>query len=167
MTDAVHAKESYIFLQLWTLGRSADIDFLEKQAPPSPYVSASPIALTGKPKPPRGLTEDEIQDYIVAYAKAAKNAVHVAGFDGVEIHGANGYLVDQFLQTSSNVRTDRWGGDEEGRTRFAREIVDAVVAAVGPERVGIRISPWSIFQGGIFQLDMCGLSCSLHMVVKI
>lgn len=159
MTDAVHTNGSYIFLQLWAVGRAADIDFLEKQSPPLPYVSASPIALTGRSKPPRALTEAEIKEYIATYAKAANNAVYGAGFDGVEVHAANGHLVDQFLQTTSNARTDRWGGDEEGRTRFAREIVDAVVDAVGPERVGIRISPWSTFQGGIFQLDLHGLLC--------
>ena len=132
---------------------------LEKQDPSSPYVSASPIALTGKSKSPRALTEAEIQDSIAAYAKAASNAVYGAGFDGVEIHGANGYLVDQSLQTTSNQRTDRWGGDEEGRTRSARETVDAVVDAVGPERVGIRIGPWSSFQGEPLWLDLHWLLC--------
>ena len=136
-----------MFLQLWALGRAADIDVLKTQVPSSPYVSASSITLTGKSKAPRALTEAEIKDYIAAYAKAASNAVHGAGFDGVEIHAANGYLPDQFLQTTSNVRTDRWGGDEDGRSRFAREIVDAVVDSVGVDRVGIRISPWSTFQG--------------------
>ena len=105
--------------------------------------------MTGKSKPPRPLTEAEIKDYIATYAKAASNAVHGAGFDGVEIHNANGYLLDQFLQTTSNKRTDRWGGDEEGRSRFSREVVDAVVDAVGEDRVGIRFSPWSAFQGKI------------------
>ncbi|KAG6371573.1 hypothetical protein JVT61DRAFT_9282 [Boletus reticuloceps] len=146
VTDAVHAKGSYIFLQLWSMGRVADVDFLENQDPPSPYVSASSVTLTGRPRPPRPLTEAEIQDYIAAYATAASNAVHSAGFDGVEIHGANGYLPDQFLQTASNTRTDKWGGDEKGRTRFTREIVDAVVDAVGDDRVGLRISPWSTYQ---------------------
>ncbi|KAF9233630.1 hypothetical protein BU15DRAFT_90270 [Melanogaster broomeanus] len=136
ITDAVHAQGSYIFLQLWALGRAADPTVLEEQDPPSPYVSASPIALSGVPVPPRALTEPEIKEYIAAYAKAARNAVHCA----------NGYLLDQFLQTVSNTRTDSWGGDEEGRTRFSREVVDAVVDAVGEERVGIRISPWSTFQ---------------------
>ena len=149
VTEAVHAKGSYIFLQLWALGRAAEIDVLEKQDPPSPYVSASSILVTGRSKPPRPLTEDEIKDYIDTYAKAASNAVHGAGFDGVEIHGANGFLPDQFLQTVSNTRTDGWGGDEQGRTRFTREIVDAVVAAVGQDRVGVRISPWSTFLGGV------------------
>ncbi|KAF8417089.1 hypothetical protein L210DRAFT_3636433 [Boletus edulis BED1] len=91
--DAVHARGSYIFLQLWSLGRVVDVDFLENQDPPSP-----------------------------------------AGFDGVEIHGANGYLPDQFLQTTSNTRTDKWGGDDKGRTRLTREIIDAVVDAVGDDR---------------------------------
>lgn len=108
--------------------------------------------MTGKSKAPRALTEAEIRDYIAAYAKAARNAIHGAGFDGVEVHAANGYLLDQFLQTTSNARADRWGGDEEGRTRFTREVVDAVVDAVGPDRVGIRISPWSTFQGKAFEL---------------
>jgi NADPH2 dehydrogenase len=159
VTDAVHAKGSYIFLQLWALGRAADIDFLEKQEPPSPYVSASSVTMTDRAKPPRALTEAEIRDYIAAYAEAAMNAVHGAGFDGVEIHSANGYLPDQFLQTMSNKRTDRWGGDEQGRTRFVREIVDAVVDAVGEDRVGVRISPWSTFQGEVVAL-MCTLLCS-------
>ncbi|KAI9572320.1 hypothetical protein HD554DRAFT_2015787 [Boletus coccyginus] len=146
VTDAVHAKGSYIFLQLWALGRIAHVSFLEEQDPPSPYVSASSVALTGRPNAPRPLTEVEIKDYIAAYARAASNAVHSAGFDGVEIHSANGYLPDQFLQTTSNKRMDKWGGDEHGRTRFARELIDAVVGAVGQDRVGIRISPWSTYQ---------------------
>ena len=122
-------------------------------------VQTCALPISGKSKSPRALTEAEIQDYITAYAKAASNAASGAGFDGVKIHGANGYLVDQFLQTTSNQRTDRWGGDEEGRTRFAREIVDAVVDAVGPERVGIRISPWSSFQGEPLRLDLHLLLC--------
>ncbi|KAF8139845.1 hypothetical protein EV363DRAFT_1444331 [Boletus edulis] len=146
VTDAVHAKGSYIFLQLWSLGRVADVDFLENQDPPSPYISASSVTLTGRPRPLRPLTEAEIQDYIAVYATAASNAVHSIGFDGVEIHGANGYLPDQFLQTTSNTRTDKWGGDDKGRTRLTREIIDAVVDAVGDDRVGLRISPWSTYQ---------------------
>lgn len=143
----MHAKGSYIFLQLWSLGRAAEIGVLEKRVPPSPYVSASAVKLTGRSKPPRALTEDEIKSYIATYARAASDAVHRAGFDGVEVHAANGYLLDQFLQKTCNRRTDGWGGDEEGRTRFAREVVEAVVEAVGEDRVGIRVSPWSTFQG--------------------
>ncbi|KAH7890597.1 hypothetical protein F5I97DRAFT_1826692 [Phlebopus sp. FC_14] len=146
ITDAVHAQGSYIYLQLWALGRAADPSVLAKNVPPSPYVSSSDVTLTGHPVPPRPLTEAEITTYIAAYATAAHNAVHRAGFDGVEVHGANGYLIDQFIQTPSNTRTDKWGGDEEGRTRFAREVVAACVEAVGQDKVGIRLSPWSSFQ---------------------
>lgn len=110
--------------------------------------------MKGKSTTPRALTEAEIQEYIGAYATAARNAVHRAGFDGVEVHAANGFLIDQFLQTTCNVRTDKWGGDEEGRTRFAREIVNAVVDVVGADRVGIRVSPWNTSQGKIFQIDL-------------
>ena len=82
-----------------------------------------------------------------AYAQAARNAVERAGFDGVEIHGANGYLVDQFTQDVSNTRTDAYGGSVENRCRFALEVVRAVCDAVGESRTAIRRSPWSTFQG--------------------
>ncbi|KAH0263059.1 NADH:flavin oxidoreductase/NADH oxidase family protein, partial [Aureobasidium melanogenum] len=96
---------------------------------------------------PRPLTEEEIQIFIKDYANAAKNAVEGAGFDGVEIHGANGYLIDQFTQDTCNKRTDKWGGSIENRTRFALEVTKAVVDAVGADKTGIRLSPWSPFQG--------------------
>ena len=108
--------------------------------------------VTGRSKAPRPLTEDEIKDYITAYAKAASNAVDGARFDGVEIHSGYGHLLDQFLQTVSNKRTDKWGGDGEGLTRFTREVVNAVVDAIGEDRVGIRISPWSTAQGEVLAL---------------
>lgn len=146
-------------MQLWALGRAAEIDVLEKQEPPSPYVSASPFMLADRSRAPRKLSEGEIKDYVAAYAKAARNAVHCAGFDGVEIHSANGYLPDQFLQTMSNTRTDRWGGDEEGRTKFTREVVDAVVDAVGVDRVGVRVSPWSPFLGALSLWQLLAASC--------
>ncbi|KAH0828826.1 hypothetical protein J3R83DRAFT_3295 [Lanmaoa asiatica] len=129
ITDAVHAKGSYIFMQLWALGRAADIDFLEAQNPPSPYVSASSVTLTGKSKPPRPLTESEIKDYIAAYAKAASNAVHGAGFDGYRTNARIG-----------GVGTKKAARDLPGRLSMP------VVNAVGEDRVGIRISPWSPFQ---------------------
>ncbi|KAN0084428.1 hypothetical protein V8E55_007932 [Tylopilus felleus] len=147
VTDAVHAKGSYIFLQLWAPGRATDAGLLEKQDSPSPYVSTSSVVMTGQSKSPHPLTEEEVKYYIAAYAKAASNAVHSAGFDGVEIHSGYGHLLDQFLQTEFNKPSDRRGGDEEARTRFVREVVDAVVDAVGEDRVGIRISPWNTFQG--------------------
>jgi len=132
-------------MQLWSLGRQAYVDVLQQEGGLA-HISAGDIPLTGQGKP-RPLTVDEIKEYVRLYAVAASNAVHRAGFDGVEIHSANGYLPDQFLQTTSNNRTDEYGGSVENRTRFVREIVDAVVDAVGARRVGIRFSPWSSFGG--------------------
>ncbi|KAH7923773.1 FMN-linked oxidoreductase [Leucogyrophana mollusca] len=144
ITDAVHAKGSFIYLQLWALGRAADESALATENN-APYVSASPIRLTGRATTPRALMLREIKEYVQAYATAAKTAVN-AGFDGVEIHGANGYLIDQFLQDVSDTRTDEYGGSVENRARFALEVVKAVVEAVGPKKTGIRLSPWSPFQ---------------------
>ncbi|KAG1730721.1 NADH:flavin oxidoreductase/NADH oxidase [Suillus occidentalis] len=145
VTDAVHEKGSFIFCQLCALGRLALPDVLFKENN-SPFVSASPIPLSTNPTSvPRALTELEIKTYINAYVTAARNAI-AAGFDGIEIHGANGNLMDQFLQEVSNTREDGWGGSIEKRARFAIEVVDAIVKEVGAERVGIRLSPWSPFQ---------------------
>ncbi|KAG1874879.1 NADH:flavin oxidoreductase/NADH oxidase, partial [Suillus subluteus] len=145
VTDAVHEKGSFIFCQLWALGRAAGPDVLFKENN-SPFVSASPIPLSTNPTAvPHALTEPEIKAYIENYVTAARNAI-AAGFDGVEIHSANGYLIDQFLQEVSNIREDAWGGSIEKRARFAIEVVNALVKEVGAERVGIRLSPWSPFQ---------------------
>ncbi|KAI0820031.1 NADH:flavin oxidoreductase/NADH oxidase [Trametes gibbosa] len=147
ITDAVHANGSYIFLQLWALGRAARPALLHQEDPSYPYVSASPIALSTSPDDvPHALTKDEIKEYVQWHATAAKNAVYGAGFDGVEIHGANGYLIDQFIQDVSNKRTDEYGGSIENRTRFALEITEAVAAAVGQSKTAIRLSPWSEYQ---------------------
>ena len=89
----------------------------------------------------------EIKDYVRWHAEAAANAVHRSGFDGVEVHGANGYLVDQFIQDVSNQRTDEYGGTIENRNRFALEIIDAISEKVGEERVGLRLSPWGTVGG--------------------
>ena len=91
---------------------------------------------------PRPLTKAEIAEYVQLYAMGARNAVERAGFDGVEIHGANGFLLDQFLKETSNNRTDEYGGSPENNSRFVLEVVEAVSAAVGEERVGLRLSPW-------------------------
>ncbi|KAI0762739.1 hypothetical protein C8Q74DRAFT_175476 [Fomes fomentarius] len=99
------------------------------------------------PAVPREMTEAEIWACVEDFKMAARNAVEGAGFDGVEIHGANGYLVDQFLQDTCNKRTDAWGGSVQRRAQFALEVAKAVVEAVGPEKVGFRLSPWSTFQG--------------------
>lgn len=145
ITDTVHAKGSFIFLQLWALGRAGNPNLLNEDG--FPYISSSAVELNPKYGPPRELTVDEIQEYTQLYAQAAKNAVERAGFDGVEIHGANGYLVDQFTQDTCNRRTDRYGGSVENRSRFGLEVAKAVADAVGEERTGFRISPWSTFQG--------------------
>jgi NADPH2 dehydrogenase len=120
---------------------------LQKEDPSLPYVSASDVALEDHEGPLRPLTIPEIKEYVTLYGIAASNAVHKAGFDGVEIHAANGYLLDQFLQDVSNKRTDEYGGSAENRTRFIREVVDEIVKTVGPERTAIRFSPWGTFQG--------------------
>lgn len=146
ITDAVHAKGSYIWLQLWALGRAASAECKTAEGT-GDVVSSSDIPMADNSPAPRPLTEDEIQQYIKQYAQAASNAVKQAGFDGVEIHGANGYLVDQFTQDTANRRTDKWGGSVENRSRFGLEVTKAVVDAVGADRTGIRLSPWSSFQG--------------------
>ncbi len=146
VVDNVHQAGSFIYLQLWALGRTANPQVKEKEGT-GDLVSSSAIPENSEKPEPRPLTEEEIQEYIKDYATAAKNAVEGAGFDGVEIHGANGYLVDQFTQDVSNVRTDKWGGSIENRSRFGLEVAKAVVDAVGASKTGIRLSPWSSFQG--------------------
>ncbi|KAF8962409.1 hypothetical protein BDZ97DRAFT_1662825 [Flammula alnicola] len=145
IADSVHANESSIFLQLWALGRTAYPATLREDG--FELVGPSPVPTNQDHETPRALTVPEIHEYIQWYAKAAKNAVDGAGFDGVEVHCAYGYLADQFLQDTCNNRTDEYGGSVENRSRFPLEVVDAVVKAVGQEKTGIRISPWSAFQG--------------------
>ncbi|HEY8616360.1 alkene reductase [Phenylobacterium sp.] len=145
VTDAVHAKGGVIFMQLWHVGRISDPSFLGGEAP----VSASAIAAKGdvsllrpkRPYPtPRELSLAEIGEVVEAYRKGAQNAKR-AGFDGVELHGANGYLLDQFLQDSTNRRTDAYGGPVENRARLMLEAVDAAISVFGPKRVGLHIAP--------------------------
>ena len=155
VADAVHDAGSYIFMQIWALGRAAQPSHLANDDPSLPYVSSSAIPLKSRPETdpkPRPLTIPEIKEYIQLFGQAAENAVHGAGFDGVEIHGAHGYLIDQFLQDVSNNREDEYGGSIENRCRFALEVIDEVVKRVGAEKVGLRISPWSRFQGTSLQL---------------
>ena len=141
------------------MGRTALYPQLQKEDPTLPYVSASAIPLDDDHKGPlRPLTIPEIKEYVSLYGVAASNAVNKAGFDGVEIHNANGYLLDQFLQDVTNKRTDDYGGSVENRTRFVREIIDEVVKVVGPERTAIRFSPWGTFQGPSYSfLVLCPL----------
>jgi NADPH2 dehydrogenase len=136
--DRIHAKGSKFYLQLWALGSAAKPEVLERDG--YSVVSASEVTGEFKAKP-RALTKDEIKDYISTYVAAAKNAI-AAGADGVEIHNANGYLLDQFLREATNKRTDEYGGSIENRARFPFEVIDAVTAAIGADKVGIRLSPW-------------------------
>ena len=146
VVKGVHAAGSHIILQLWALGRSADSE-LKRQQHTGDVVSSSAVPETEGGPAPRALTEDEIWSYIQDYATAAKTAVEVAGFDGVELHGANGSLIDQFTQDIVNERIDQWGGSIQNRSRFGLEITTAVCAAVGSDRVGFRMSPWSTYNG--------------------
>ncbi|KAI0671112.1 NADH:flavin oxidoreductase/NADH oxidase [Trametes maxima] len=147
VVDAVHEKGSHIFLQLWALGRAAQVHELEEANPEYPYVSASALPLSDREGDvPRALTVPEIKQYAEDYVTAAHNAVYGAGFDGVEIHCAHGYLIDQFLQDVSNKRTDEYGGSIENRCRFALEVIGAVIRAIGETKTAFRISPWSRYQ---------------------
>ena len=146
MTDAVHERGSYIYLQIFAVGRAAIESSLKEEDPSFSVVSASDIPLTGNTTPVP-LTIPEIKEYVKYFATAAENGVHKAGFDGIEVHAANGYLMDQFIQDVSNKRTDEYGGSIENRSRFILEVIDAVVEKVGAKKTGFRISPWGLFQG--------------------
>lgn len=147
VTEAVHARGGHIFLQLWHVGRVSHPSIQPDHARP---VAPSAIAPAGWVHTadgsratfvtPQPLTQPEIQDIVRDYAAAARRAI-AAGFDGVELHGANGYLIDQFLRSGSNTRTDAYGGPVAFRTRFLREVVEAVTAAIDADRVGVRLSP--------------------------
>ena len=150
VTDAVHAKGGRIVLQLWHVGRISHRDLQPGSKQP---VAPSAVKPEGQAftengfKPletPRALELDEIKETIAQYGRAAANA-RAAGFDGVEVHGANGYLPDQFLRDGTNKRTDDYGGSVENRARFLLEAVDAAVRAIGADRVGVRLSPLSPF----------------------
>ncbi|GAA4924863.1 alkene reductase [Streptomyces coeruleoprunus] len=149
VTDAVHAKGGRIFAQIMHAGRIGHPSILADLPGDLHPVAPSAVAAEGQvftpegPKDyvtPRELTDAEVRQVVADFAAAARNAVE-AGFDGVELHGANGYLIHQFLAPGSNRRTDAWGGSVEGRIRFAVEVVKAVAAEIGPERTGLRISP--------------------------
>ena len=151
-TDAVHRAGSKIFVQLMHTGRVGHPLNLGEgtvvKAPSAVAVGGEMYTDQEGPQPhpvPVEMTEADIRAVIEAFAGAAANAVEKAGFDGVELHGANGYLIDQFLNTAANRRADRWGGTVENRARFALEVVAAVVQRIGKERVGIRLSPYGAF----------------------
>jgi hypothetical protein len=145
VTAAVHAAGGRIFLQLWHVGRISDPHYLNGELPvaPSAIAPAGHVSLLRPLKPfvtPRALELDEIPGIVEAYRKGAENA-KLAGFDGVEVHGANGYLLDQFLQDGSNHRTDAYGGPIENRARLMLEVTDAAISVWGADRVGVHIAP--------------------------
>jgi N-ethylmaleimide reductase len=154
VTDAVHEKGGRIFLQLWHVGRISHPDFRNGEAPVAPSAVAPRGVQTYTTNgfqtipTPRALGASEIPGIVEEFRQGAANA-KAAGFDGVEVHGANGYLLDQFLEDSTNKRTDNYGGSIENRARLLFEVVDAVNEVWGSNRVGVRLSP-----GGTFN-DMC------------
>ena len=145
VTDAVHKQGGLILMQLWHVGRVSHSIYLDGKLP----VSASAVGMSGhvslvRPQvpyeTPRALETAEVAEVVEAYRKGAANA-KAAGFDGVEIHGANGYLIDQFLQDSTNKRTDRYGGSIENRARLMLEVADAAISVWGAKRVGMHLAP--------------------------
>lgn len=145
ITNAVHEQGGHMVMQLWHVGRVSDPLFLNGETPvaPSAIRPAGHVSLVRPMKEfvtPRALETEEIPGIVEAYRKGAENAL-AAGFDGVEIHGANGYLLDQFLQDSTNHRTDEYGGSIENRARLMLEVTDAAISVWGADRVGMHLAP--------------------------
>lgn len=176
VTDEVHRHGGTIFMQLWHVGRLAHSSILPNgQAPvgaTAERAEGSEVFAHGPDgrlqfmpvDTPRALGTDEVSDLVGTFAKAAANA-RAVGFDGVEIHAANGYLIEQFMNSVLNTRTDRYGGDMEGRTRFLMEIVDAIVAECGPGRVGVRLSPFGSY--GSMPMDPLTEETFLYVVEQL
>ncbi|KAF0201290.1 MAG: N-ethylmaleimide [Gallionellaceae bacterium] len=160
VNDGVHAAGGKIFAQLMHDGR---VSHPANMLPGAKVIAPSAIAAPGEMWTDSGgmqahpmpavMTEEDIKQAIAEFVTASKNAI-AAGFDGVELHGANGYLIDQFLNTATNQRTDKWGGSVENRIRFAVEVAKATVAAIGAERIGMRISPYGAFNGTASDAEM-------------
>jgi len=160
VTDAVHGAGGRIYCQLWHMGRLVLPDYLGGALPIGPSAVAGEGETMAPPpedyqggflpmKPyvvPRAMTQADIDQVVAAYGRGARNAI-AAGFDGAEIHGANGYIIDQFLQSKTNRRLDGYGGSVANRVRFLQEIIEAVVAEIHPGRVGLRVSPTSERKG--------------------
>jgi N-ethylmaleimide reductase len=155
VVDAVHGKGGVIFLQLWHVGRVSHSSFqpggVLPTAPSAVPIGGGLTTMTaqGRPEPyetPRALETAEIAGVVESFRQGARNAME-AGFDGVEIHGANGYLVEQFLQSHTNLRTDQYGGSITNRARFLMEVTQAVVDVWGADRVGVRLTPYGIANG--------------------
>ncbi|MEH2480073.1 N-ethylmaleimide reductase [Nitrobacteraceae bacterium AZCC 2146] len=150
VTDAVHAKGAKIFLQLWHVGRQSHVDLqpngVQPIAPSAIQSEARALLASGPTRAsmPRAIELAEIPSLVEQFRKGAERAM-AAGFDGVEVHGGNGYLIDQFLQDNANTRTDAYGGPIENRARFLLEVVEAVTSVWGAGRVGIRLGPANTF----------------------
>ena len=163
VTDAVHAAGGKIFVQLMHTGR---VSHPANMAAEARILAPSALAAPGEmwtdsngmqPYPvPTAMSDDDIATTIGEYATACKNAID-AGFDGVELHAANGYLIDQFLNTATNHRTDKWGGSVENRIRFAVEVAKVAAARIGAERIGMRVSPYGVFNGAVADEKMDAL----------
>jgi len=181
VTDAVHARGGRIVLQLWHVGRISHTSLL-----PEGEVPVAPSAIAAKTKTftakgfedvsaPRALELSEIPALIQDYRQAARNAI-TAGFDGVEVHAANGYLIDQFLRDGSNQRTDAYGGSIENRTRLLDEVVRAIASEIGAGRTGVRLSPVTpandaadsdpqpLFERAVERLDAIGPLAFIHVI---
>jgi len=147
VTDAVHTKGGKIFAQIWHVGRVAHTFFTN-----SDVLAPSAVAAVGcvprmrelEYEVPKALTHDDIASLVKDYGTASRNAID-AGFDGVEIHGANGYLIDQFLHHESNIREDEYGQTPQNMSRFAIEVIDEVIEAIGSDRTGLRLTPAAYF----------------------
>ncbi|EFQ33719.1 NADH:flavin oxidoreductase/NADH oxidase [Colletotrichum graminicola] len=141
---AVHEQKSVWFQQIWGQGRASDPEYLRERG--YEFRSSSAVSMEPGAPVPKAMTEDEISGVIQDFVDTAKRIV-AAGGDGIEIHGAHGYLIDQFLSDSINQRNDKWGGSIENRSRLLLEVVKAVVEAIGAEKVALRLSPYATFQG--------------------
>ncbi|PYH42985.1 alkene reductase [Aspergillus saccharolyticus JOP 1030-1] len=141
--DAVHEKGSYYFQQVWGMGRASYPELMRRKG--LKYRSSSAVPMEGVDAVPEEMTEEDIVETIQSFADTAKRVI-AAGGDGVEVHCAHGYLLDQFLSDAVNKRTDKWGGSTENRARLVLEVIKAVVDAVGADRVALRLSPYAAFQ---------------------
>lgn len=159
VTDAVHAKEGVIFAQLWHVGRVTHPDNIGGEQPiSSSALRAEGVKVfidNGTDAPgfvdcvePRAMTKDDIVEVIAQYRQAALNAVE-AGFDGIELHAANGYLINQFIDSEANNRTDEYGGSVENRLRFLDEVVEAMAGAIGADKIGVRLAPLTTLNGTV------------------
>jgi N-ethylmaleimide reductase len=151
VTDAVHARGARMFVQLMHTGRighALNLPAGAKVVAPSAIAAAGEMYTDAegmKPLPiPVAMTENDVKAAIAEFVQAARNAM-TAGFDGIELHGANGYLLEQFIRPNSNQRTDKYGGSIENRARFMLEVAEATIAAIGKDKVGIRLSPFGVF----------------------